>query len=89
MTPVDFREHNTRFGPPEGLEESQCQSIPAYVHTVQGGSCDGVQQVVVAWRPTPEELVVLEQGGPIYVAVLGGLPPHYLCVDFHEATHPA
>lgn len=89
MTPSDFPDSNSVFGPPPGLEESQCLSIPAYVGEVRGGSCDGLRHVIVAWRPSEEELRDLQQGGLVYLSVIGGLAPHYLSTDFHTASHPA
>lgn len=89
MSPVHFPEANTRFGPPADMEESQVMTIHAYVHEIVGGSCDGLNQVVTAWRPTDEELELLKQGKPLFISFLGGLPPHYPSADFHKATHPA
>jgi hypothetical protein len=89
MSPTTFPEANCCYGAPEGMAESQVMTIPAFTHQVQGGSCDGSLQVVVAWQPSPEELTVLNAGGPLYISMLGGLAPHYPSVDFHAATHPA
>jgi hypothetical protein len=89
MQPVQFPEANTRFGPPPDLAESQCRTIYAHVTKANGGSCDGATVVVVAWKPTIEELAKLNSGGLIYLSCSGGLPPHFLCTDFHAATHPA
>ena len=89
MNPVEFEQANTVFGPPAGLEESQCQRVNAFVHEVIGGSCDGCAQVVVAWMPTAEERELIKAGGPIFLSVIGGLPPHYLSTTFEDATHPA
>lgn len=89
MTPVHFTEVNTRFGPPPELEESQCMTIPAFVGSVTGGSCDGSSMVVVAWKPTEEELAELNAGNPIFVSMLGGLPPHFLTTSFALAKNPA
>lgn len=89
MNPCHFPQANIKYGPPPDLEESQCAAIPAFVHEVRGGSCDGVPQVVVCWKPTDEEIEAIKNGAPIYLSVLGNLPPHYLSVDFEQATHPA
>jgi len=83
MTPVDFPEANCNYGPPPDLAESQCHTIRAYKGTVQQGSCDGVDIVVVAWLPNREDLLKLQQGGPVFLHVCGGLPPHYLSTDFN------
>ncbi len=89
MNPVIFPECNTLFGPPPNLEESQCQSIPAHVGEIQGGSCDGLLQVVVAYQATKEEAEMIAKGGLIYFSMIGGVAPHYPSLSFHDATHPA
>lgn len=89
MRPEDFPESNCVFGPPAALAESQCHSVPAYKGEIKTGSCDGLKQVVVAWRFTKEEIEVLSNGGLLYLSVIGGLLPHYLSLSFHDATHPA
>ncbi len=62
MTPVAFPQANTRFGPPESLEESQCKAVPAFRAVVQGGSADGANLVVVAWLPAPAEVLRILHG---------------------------
>lgn len=87
MTPVDFPEANLRFKAPVGLE--QVQTIAGYSSQVERGSLDGASICVVAWRPTPEELNALICGEPIYLAMIGGLLPHYLGTSFKEVTNCA
>lgn len=89
MIPTTFPEANVRFGPPDGMEESQVMSIPAHVCEAKSGSCDGVQMVVVAWLPSAEELRDMQQGKPVYLSMIGGLAPHFLTTDFKQATNPA
>ena len=89
MIPLRFPEANTLFGPPEGLAESQVMPIPAYTGKIAGGSMDGSSVVVVAWQPTAEELALLNAGQPLFLSFIGGLPPHFPCLSFQEATHPA
>ena len=88
MTPIAFPEANQKFGAPPGYAESQVATIPAYVGQLVGGSCDGVQCVVVAWRPTDEELAAINAGSPIFLTCLGGLPAHVLTTDFKVAINP-
>ena len=80
---------NSRFGPPADLAESQCSAVNAHVGTIKGGSMDGETCVVVCWQPTPEERERICSGIPIFLSIIGGLPPHYLSTSFEEATHPA
>lgn len=89
MTPVAFAQANTRFGPPPDLAESQCMTIQGYVGTIQGGSLDGSTVVVVAWKPTAEEIARINQGQPIYLSFIGGIPPHFPCMDFDSAINPS
>lgn len=88
MTPIEFEECNAVFRPPPDLVESQCMTIHAYKGEVKSGSVDGVPIVVVAWIPCGEELKRLQQGDPLFITFIGGLPPHYPSTTFHEATHP-
>lgn len=89
MIPVHFPQENTHYGPPEGIAESQCMTIPACQRMVDRGSLDGMRQVIVAWRPTQEELQRIIEVAPIFVSMIGGLMPHALCTSFEEATNPA
>jgi len=78
MTPVVFDEANVVFGPPPGMSESQCASIPACAYEMIGGPLDGCRMVVVAWKPDAKDLEDLNKGSPVFLSVIGGLPPHYL-----------
>jgi hypothetical protein len=88
MTPFKFPESNVAFGPPADLEESQVLTIHGW-RGHAGGSCDGIELVVVAHLPTPEDLARLNAGEPIFISMLGGLAPHFLTTRFVEATNPA
>ena len=72
MIPVRFAQANIEMQPPPGEEEN--------VHTLwcwRGTYGDGTPGFVSAWRPTPEELVRLNLGEPIFLSILGAsLPPH-------------
>lgn len=89
MTAVTFPEANTKFCAPDDLSEAQCQTIPAFSGKVSGGSIDGAAIVVVAWQPSPAEIEQIGQGKPIFLSCVGGLPPHFLCTSFQEASNPA
>lgn len=71
------------------MTEEQVQTVPVFVHDIEGGSCDGFRQVAVAWQPNAEDLQKLNNGGLVYLSVIGGLPPHFLSTDFRDATNPA
>lgn len=82
MKPVQFPEANALYTAPVGLDESQVASIPAFQGTVDRGCVEGLKMVVVAWQPSPEDCRQLNNGGLIYLTVLGGLPPHFLSTSF-------
>lgn len=84
MTPANFPQANTKFRAPNAMDESQVATIPAFVGKLDGGNLDGAEVVIVAWTPSKEELEDLNNGKPIFLTVLGGLPPHSLAtkVDF-------
>lgn len=84
MKSVTFPQANTVFGPPPGMDESQCGSVVAFKGAIFGGNNDGTQVTVVAWEPSPEDIQRILLGGPIFMVCLGGLPPHTLATEFPE-----
>ena len=78
MMPADFPQANAKFRCPNGMDESQVITIPGFVGKLDGGNLDGADVVIVAWIPSKEELEDLNNGGAIFLQVLGGLPPHSL-----------
>lgn len=89
MIPVIFPQANARFGPPSDLDESQCMTIHAYLGKVVGCSIDGADQVITAWKPTADELALLNAGQPVFLSCIGGLPPHFITCDFESARRIA
>lgn len=89
MTPTNFPQANTTFGPPPDMTEQQVRPVRAHVGRVSGGSCDGARLVVTAWFPEACDIQRLIQGGPVYLAFVGGLPPHLAATTFEEATRIA
>lgn len=82
MEPTDFPEANINFGPPKGFSESQVRTIRGFRGQVTENSLDGVEVSVVAWKPSEPEIVQMIAGSPIYLTVIGGLPPHSLSTKF-------
>jgi len=75
VNPVRFEQANTVMRAPAGMEN--CCDVHAAV--VQWS--DGSHSVLTAWRPTPEELVRLNLGEPVFLMVSGqGMPPVALAV---------
>ena len=89
MIPSHFPQANERFGPPPGLDPSQIRPISAYHGRVEGGNLDGVEIVITAWQPSPDEVADILAGQPIYLSFLGALPPHMASTDFERAKHPS
>ena len=89
MIPTQFPQANKVFGAPKDLHEEQVRAIPAYLGTVEGGSVDGCPIVVTAWQPTLQEIADIVAGQPVFLSVIGGLPPHFLTTRFEQATKPA
>lgn len=86
MTPAKFPEASTSIGPPEGFDESQIGRIDAYVADIRQGNLDGVSFVVVAWKPSLEELEQLNKGNLVYLRSIGGLLPHYIGTSFEDVS---
>lgn len=85
MNPTIFEQANIIYGPPDDMTESQVAKVHAYEGVVKGGSVDGAKLVIVAWKPSPEELKELNEGGSIFLSSLGGLNPHRLTTNFQAA----
>lgn len=86
MSPAIFPQANTRFGPPDGFDESQIFTIPGHLREITGGSLDGSLAVIVAWLPDREDLERLSAGQPVYITMIGGLAPHKLSTSFEVAA---
>lgn len=58
----DFEGSTHHFGPPPGLEE-----MVGWLHIFSNMKCN-----VSAWKPSPELLEILNNGGSIYLSVMSG-----------------
>lgn len=75
MNPIRFAQADKVFHAPPGMDN--CCDIHAAVVQWSGGQTS----VLTAWRPTPEELVRLNLGEPVFLMVSGqGMPPVALAV---------
>lgn len=71
MNPQRFAHANCVMKAPKGMPEC------ADVHSFRDGL-----QVITAWRPTPEELVQINLGNPIWLYCVGkSMPPVALVMD--------
>jgi hypothetical protein len=64
MNAQRFAESNTVMLAPAGMEN--CNDVHACKTT-----CDGSPVVVTAWRPSPEELVKINLGEPVWLILWG------------------
>lgn len=64
-----FPEANTVLSAPPGLPEGACYDLPIHRHS---------RGVISCWRPTADDLVRLNLGGPIYLMVEGATHPPLL-----------
>jgi hypothetical protein len=77
MFPVEFPESNITFVMPTGMPGGD---LRAYIDR---------EQIATAWRPTPQELVRLNMGEPLFLRVLGNVqPPVALSVGSPFITQP-
>jgi hypothetical protein len=81
---------NQVFVAPKGLDETQVHPIKAFIGIIPpGNSLEGSRYVVVAWKPTEQEIREIFEGGLVYLSCLGTLTPHFLTTKFSEATYGA
>jgi hypothetical protein len=90
MSPAEFPQANTKFGPPPDLDGANVGSIRAFKGTINSGSLEGYPVVVVAWKPSEADMERLTNGGLVYLQMVGGgLAPHLLSTTFEEAVNPS
>ena len=76
MNPVRFAQCNVVMKAPPNMDK--CYDL----HACQCHYPDGTPAVISAWRPTPEELVRLNLGEPIFLSLIGQtMPPAALIMD--------
>jgi hypothetical protein len=67
MKPIEFEQQTTLLGPPKDTQRGTCGALPVLV---QDGSFQSF------WKPTPEDLEMLNNGGHVRLCVFGaGHPP--------------
>lgn len=60
MKPIEFEQQTTVLGPPRGWARGECGALP--VQMVEG-------TLQSYWKPTPEEIEALKNGGHIRLTV--------------------
>ncbi len=75
MNPQRFPQANTVMLAPKSMEN--CSDVHAC-----RTQCDGAEVTVTAWRPSPEELVKINLGEPIFLLIwMPGMPPVLVTAD--------
>lgn len=79
MNKIQHPSNNSVLGAPAGWDQKilPCSALP-----ITRTEVDGQPAVVSFWKPTPEELALLNQGQAIALWVIGGtMPPVSLTVE--------
>lgn len=72
MNPIRFKESNIVMLAPPGMENC----VDVHAHKSNG-------QVITCWKPTPEELVKINLGEPIWLGLVGEtMQPAFVTVDY-------
>lgn len=77
MKPVEFEGQTALLGPPREAQRGTCGALPVRREEhPHWGMC-----YVSYWRPTKEELEILNAGGHVRLMVGGSHPPVWLDAD--------
>lgn len=80
MYPTTFHPNERVVSPPHGKhEEMACLRVVDAIYP------DGTKGVISYWMPTPDDLERLNNGGGIYLIVLGAIAPTLLTTDPKDA----
>jgi hypothetical protein len=66
MKPIEFEGQTTLLGPPRGSERGTCGALPVVIHE---------RSMASFWKPSPEDLVMLNNGA-------------HICLEVHSHQHP-
>lgn len=78
---VDFPEANHSFARPKGTTEHQCGTLRVQYGLTQIEGQDFTVSVS-AWKPTPDEIKKIVDGGLVYLNVYGNSHPMVsICTD--------
>ncbi len=86
MLPINFPEAAVSLGRPSDMTDEECGPLPVARGIVQLSENSVGPAVISAWKPTPEELAMLNAGGPIYLHVIGRTQPPVMLSTRIEAV---
>lgn len=73
MNPIQHPSNNAVLGAPAGWDQTE---LPVAALAITRTVVDGVPAVVSFWKPTAEDLALLNAGGSVALCVLGqSMPP--------------
>lgn len=79
MQKIQHPSNNDVLGAPAGWDQS---ALPCSALLITRAQFNGMDAIVSFWRPSDEELAVLNAGGSVELAILGRtMPPVSLSVD--------
>jgi hypothetical protein len=78
MEAIEFPQVNRRLGPPKGMTEEQCFTLPVCISK----DSEGKDVVLSCWKLSDEELEKLKVDGVIWLGILGtNMQPVYLTIE--------
>jgi hypothetical protein len=79
MTPTDFEQANTDFGPPPDMTEEQC----SHLQVCRAYDTNGFPVLISCWKVSWKERIKLLFGRPLWLTIIGGeQPPVSLNLDY-------
>jgi hypothetical protein len=86
MLPQSFEQANFTFTKPQGWTDEECMDL----HVHKGQYPNGTPTIISYWKPNKEDLEALNNGGGIYLEIIGqGMPPVALFTENPFVQQPA
>lgn len=77
MQPIQHATSNDVLAPPAGMPREECK--PLFITRIwydhQFDSSKAIPGVISYWKPTPQQLALLNSGAPVYLSFLGANHP--------------
>lgn len=77
MQPIKHHSSNDVLGPPPGVSPDLCVPLPItrVIYDHPWDSSKSMPGVVSYWRPTPEQIALLNAGSPVFLSFWGSTHP--------------